>query len=88
MINNSSIGKSLKQNASLAKSPTRTVRTQTTHLFASLLAYAQHLLSTSVKLEKMKFVHKLNHLALKSKLYLAAIKMAWKQLENFKIINA
>ena len=72
--------KSLKQNASLAKSPTRTVRTQTSHLFASLLAY--------VKLEKLKFVHKLNHFALKAKLYLVAVKMAWKQLENLKIINA
>jgi hypothetical protein len=33
--------KSLKQNASLAKSPTRTVTTQTAHLFASLLAYVK-----------------------------------------------
>jgi IS4 transposase len=33
--------KSLKQNASLAKSPTRTVATQTAHLFASLLAYVK-----------------------------------------------
>jgi hypothetical protein len=40
--------KSLKQNASLAKSPTRTVTTQTNHLFASLLAY--------VKLERLKFI--------------------------------
>jgi IS4 transposase len=68
--------KSLKQNASLAKSPTRTVKTQTTHLFASLLAY--------VKLEKIKFVHKLNHFALKAKLYVAALKMAWKQLDEIK----
>jgi len=68
--------KSLKQNASLAKSPTRTVTTQTSHLFASLLAY--------VKLERLKFVHKLNHFALKAKVYLAALKMAWKQLDEFK----
>jgi hypothetical protein len=68
--------KSLKQNASLAKSPTRTVTTQTAHLFASLLAY--------VKLEKLKFQHKMNHFALKAKLYLEALKMAWKQLEEMK----
>ncbi|MDR0287842.1 MAG: transposase [Clostridiales bacterium] len=68
--------KSLKQNASLAKSPTRTVTTQTTHLFASLLAY--------VKLERLKFVYKLNHFALKAKLYLAALKMAWTQLDLIK----
>jgi len=68
--------KSLKQNASLTKSPTRTVKTQTTHLFASLLAY--------VKLEKLKLAHKLNHFAWKAKLYLAALKMAWKQLDEIK----
>jgi hypothetical protein len=69
--------KSLKQNASLAKSPTRTVTTQTTHLFASLLAY--------VKLERLKFVHKMNHFAMKNKIYWEALKMAWKQLDLIKI---
>jgi len=60
--------KSLKQNASLAKSPTRKERTQTAHLFASLLAY--------VKLERLKFVHQMNHFALKTKIYSAALKHA------------
>jgi IS4 transposase len=41
--------KSLKQNVSLTKSPTRTVTTQTNHLFAALLAY--------IKLERLKFAH-------------------------------
>jgi hypothetical protein len=68
--------KSLKQNTSLAKSPTRTVATQTAHLFASLLAYA--------KLERLKFVHNLNHFALKAKVYLTAIRMAWKELGVLK----
>ena len=68
--------KSLKQNASLAKSPTRTVTTQTNHLFASLLAY--------IKLEKLKFVHKLNHFALKAKLYFGALKNAWKELATIQ----
>ncbi len=68
--------KSLKQNTSLAKSPTRTVATQTAHLFASLVAY--------VKLERLKFVHNLNHFALKAKVYLSAIKMAWIQLRIMK----
>ena len=45
-------------------------------LFASLLAY--------VKLEKLKFAHKLNHFALKAKLYFAALKMAWMQLDEIK----
>jgi hypothetical protein len=68
--------KSLKQNASLAKSPTRTVTTQTNHLFASLLAY--------IKLERLKFVYKLNHFALKSKIYFSALKSAWYKLEAVK----
>ena len=51
--------KSLKQNASLAKSPTRRERTQTAHLFASLLAY--------VKLERLKFVHQMNLFCIENK---------------------
>ena len=68
--------KSLKQNAAIAKSPTRTVRTQGNHLFASILAY--------VKMEKLKFVQQLNHFAIKSKIYLAATKAAFKELEALK----
>ena len=68
--------KSLKQNASLDKSPTRTALTQGNHLFASLLAY--------IKLEKLKFSQKLNHFALKAKIYLAASKAAWNELYNIK----
>jgi hypothetical protein len=71
--------KSLKQNASLAKSPTRTVRTQSNHLFASLLAY--------IKLETLKFSQRLNHFALKAKIYLAANKAAWTELANMKNYN-
>jgi IS4 transposase len=71
--------RSLKQNASLAKSPTRTVTTQTNHLFASLLAY--------IKWKRFKFIHKLNHFALKSKIYFRALKNAWNELENIKNYN-
>ena len=63
--------KSIKQNAGAEKSPTRTQRTQQNHLFASIIAY--------VKLEKLKFANKMNHFAMKSKLYLAAIKAALKR---------
>ena len=68
--------KSIKQNTGAEKSPTRTERTQQNHLFASILAY--------VKLEKLKFINKLNHFALKSKLYLAATKAALKELYELK----
>ncbi|MDR2754733.1 MAG: hypothetical protein LBC20_03415 [Planctomycetaceae bacterium] len=67
----------LNKNASLAKSPARTVTTQGNHLFASLAAY--------VKLERLKLVHKLNHFALKAKIYWAVSKDAWSELKKIKL---
>lgn len=64
--------KSIKQNASIAKSPARTVQKQSNHVFASIFAY--------VKLEKLKFAHALNHFALKTKIYQDALKAAFKEL--------
>lgn len=66
--------KSLKQNASLEKSPTQTVTTQTHHFFAALCGY--------IKLELLKGDTKLNHFALKSKLYLHAIHAAYAKLRE------
>jgi hypothetical protein len=68
--------KSLKQNASLEKSPTRTELTQRNHFFASLCAY--------VKLEGLKIKSGLNHFALKSKIYLSALKSAYAELEKLE----
>jgi hypothetical protein len=64
--------KSLKQNASLEKSPTRTETTQQNHFFASVCAY--------VKLEGLKLKQGVNHFALKSKIYLSALKSAYAEL--------
>ena len=52
--------KSLKSNASLAKSPTRRVMTQNNHVFMSIYAV--------FKLESLKIKHKANHFALPSSL--------------------
>jgi hypothetical protein len=68
--------KSLKQNASIAKSPTRTVQTQSNHLFASIIAY--------IKLEQLKFANKMNHFAMKTKIYNQALKAAFKELTILK----
>ena len=68
--------KSLKQNASLEKSPTRTVRTQTNHLFASFYGY--------IKLELLKVSTKLNHFAFKSQLYLRALQVAFDALRQLQ----
>ena len=66
--------KSLKQNVSLAKSPTQTVTTQTNHFFAALCGF--------LKLERLKKKTKLNHFALKSKLYLNALQAAFSTLRT------
>jgi hypothetical protein len=68
--------KSLKQNASIAQSPARKVKTQSNHLFASMFAY--------VKLERLRFAHALNHFALKTKIYQAALKAAFKELASLR----
>lgn len=64
--------KSLKSNLCFAKSPTKTVRTQSNHIFASLVAF--------VKMERLRLSTKLNHFAMKAKLYQAALKTAYEQL--------
>ncbi len=69
-----SLNKSLKQNVSLTCSPTRTVRTQTNHLFCSLCAF--------VKLEALKIRTKCHHFALKNRLYQAALQAAFSQLQK------
>jgi len=66
--------KSLKQNGSLAKSPTHTVTTQTNHFFAALCGF--------LKLEQLKGKTKLNHFALKTKLYLTALHSAFSTLRQ------
>ncbi|QMW01677.1 transposase [Spirosoma foliorum] len=68
--------KSLKQNASLEKSPARTHRTQTNHLFASICAY--------VKLERLRLAQSTNHFALKGRLYLKAMQAAFIELTALK----
>jgi len=73
--------KSLKQNASVGKSPAHRERTQSNHIFATIFAY--------VKLEKLKQATKLNHFALKAKIYMASMGAAmasfqelWKNTQN------
>jgi hypothetical protein len=72
--------KSLKSNASLAKSPTKTIRTQSNHVFASIYAF--------VKLERMKLATKINHFALRSRMYLKAIQAAFKELQSLRLPDA
>jgi len=68
--------KSVKQNASLEKSPTKVVRTQKAHIFASIVAYC--------KLELLKVKTALNHFAIKYKLIIRANQMAFQELKNLR----
>jgi hypothetical protein len=71
--------KSIKSNTGLASSPTKTVRTQNNHFFASIYAY--------FKLELLKCKTKLNHFALKAKLYLQALKASLAELQKFQNLS-
>lgn len=64
--------KSIKQNASLEKSPTKVARSQKNHIFASIIAYC--------KLEFLRTKTSLNHFALKYKLLVKANQMAFQEL--------
>lgn len=68
--------KSIKSNMGLAKSPTRTVRTQNNHIFSCLCAF--------VKLECLSMKKHLNHFALKYKLILKANQMAFAELRKMQ----
>lgn len=71
--------RSLKQNVSLTKSPTRTPTTQTNHFVAALWAFT--------KLELLKKRTKQNHYALKTHLYLSALQHAFNTLRSLHPIH-
>ena len=66
--------KSLKQNASMGKSPTKTPDTQANHFYASMLAY--------IKLEALKIKHSIGHFRIKAQLYLIGLKAMHQQLAS------
>ena len=68
--------KSLKSNAHLAKSPTRTVRTQSNHVFMSICA--------TFRLECLSIKNKLNPFALIRKLLINVTGSAYEELRRFQ----
>ena len=66
--------KNIKSNTALAKSPTSTIRTQSNHFFMSIYA--------SAKLEILAIKHKMNTFALRSKIYISAVKSAFSKLKE------
>jgi uncharacterized pyridoxamine 5'-phosphate oxidase family protein len=72
--------KSLKSNASLAKSPTQTRKTQSNHVFMSICA--------AFKLECLSVKNKLNPFAMCRKLLINASRAAYVELQRFRIAAA
>ena len=68
--------KTLKSNTGLAKSPTKSIRTQTNHIFMSIYAAFQ--------LECLKLKHKMNHFALRNRIYVKALQQAMCELNFLK----
>lgn len=68
--------KSIKSNTGYAASPAHRVRTQSNHLFLSMVAF--------VKLEAIKALTRLNHFALKARLTQNALKHCWQQWQDYK----
>jgi hypothetical protein len=68
--------KSLKSNAALAKSPTKRVTTQISHLVMSMIA--------AFKLECLKIKHHLNHFALRAKVLIKANFAAMTELKKLR----
>jgi hypothetical protein len=67
---------SLRSNAGLAKSPTRTVTTQNNPISMSIYAV--------FKLECLKIRHKTNHFATRAKLFIKANQIAYEELQKLR----
>lgn len=72
--------KSIRSNTSFAKSPTKTIKTQTNDFILSIVAY--------VKLEWLKQKIGKNHFALKAKIYYFAQQAAYNDLRRLSTTMA
>ncbi|PWQ96851.1 IS701 family transposase [Leucothrix pacifica] len=72
--------KSIKSNTGMAKSPAKTVRTQSNHIFMSLYATA--------RLEGLSMKQGLNKFAMKTRLYTKALQQAFKELKALRVSTA
>ena len=68
--------KSIKHNSALAKSPTKTIKTQSNHIFMAVFSF--------FKLECLKIKHHLNHFALRMKLLIKANQVSFMELQKLK----
>jgi len=68
--------KSLKQNLKIEHSPTKVQISQLNHIFLSVCGF--------IKLERLRLNYKMNHFAIKEKIYIDALKVAYKIVEELE----
>jgi len=64
--------KSLKQNLKIEHSPTKVQTSQLNHIFLSVCGF--------IKLERLRLNYKINHFAIKEKIYIEALKVAYQKV--------
>jgi len=64
--------KSLKQNLKIEHSPTKVMTSQLNHIFLSVCGF--------IKLERLRLNYKMNHFAIKEKIYIEALKSAYQKV--------
>jgi hypothetical protein len=69
--------KSLKQNLKIEHSPTKVETSQRNHIHLCVCAF--------IKLEKFRLNYKMNHFALKEKIYIEALKIAYKKVGELEV---
>jgi hypothetical protein len=68
--------KSLKQNLKIEHSPTKVMTSQLNHIFLSVCGF--------IKLERLRLNYKMNHFAIKEKIYIEALKTAYQKVEELE----
>ena len=68
--------KSLKQNLKIEHSPTKVETSQLNHIYLCVCGF--------IRLEQLRLNYKMNHFAIKEKIYLQALTRAYQEVENLK----
>ena len=69
--------KSLKQNLHIEHSPTKVETSQRNHIHLAVCGF--------IKLEKLRLNYKMNHFAIKEKIYIEALKVAYQKVEELQV---
>jgi len=69
--------KSLKQNLKIEHSPTKVETSQRNHIYLSVCGF--------IKLEKLRLNYKMNHFAIKEKIYIEALKVAYQKVGELMV---